>query len=310
MKAVRIHRYGGPEVLIYEEAPRPKPATGEVLVRVHAAGVNPLDWRVREGHLKETLPQSLPLIPGWDLSGVVEEVGSSSRRFKEGDEVFSFADLLRDGAYAEYVAVRESHLAFKPRSADHVHAAAIPLAGLAAWKALFDGAKLSVGQRVLIHAAAGGVGSYAVQLAKRTGAYVIGTASAGNHDFLRELGVDECIDYRATEFETSVHDVDVVFDTIGEETRQRSWKVLKTGGILVSIVRPPPQSEDAVAHRVRQVFVGVRSDSSQLAEIAKLIDAGELRTVVQTVLPLSEVRLAQELSQRGHVRGKIVLSIR
>jgi len=308
MKAVRIHRYGGPEVLVHEEVPRPEPARGEVLIRVEAAAVNPVDWKVREGYLKEMLPHSLPLIIGWDVSGVVEAVGAEVTHFKAGAEVFSRPDLQRDGTYAEYVVIRESEVALKPRSVDHLHAAAIPLAGTTAWKSIIDAAGVAAGQRVLIHGAAGGVGSYAVQLAKWRGAYVIATASAANHDYLRGLGVDQTIDYRSEHFEDVSGKVDVVFDTIGADTQERSWQVLKKGGILVSIVAPPPP-EIAGIHGVRQAFVFIQPDAGVLAELATLVDAGKLRPSVETILPLSEARRAQELSQEGHVRGKIVLRV-
>src|SRR5216683_2520023 len=236
MKAVRIHTYGGPEVLRYEDAPRPVPAAGEVLIKIHAAAVNPVDWKVRAGHLKDMLKYQLPLIPGWDAAGVIEDVGAGVARLKRGDEVYTRPDISRDGTYAEYITVREPEVALKPKSLDHVHAAAIPLAALTAWQALFDAGGLSAGQRVLIHAAAGGVGSFAVQLAKWKGAYVIGTASAHNHEFLRGLGADETIDYTAVRFEDAVQDVDLVLDAMAGETQKRSWKTLKPGGILVSIL--------------------------------------------------------------------------
>ncbi|GAC1448182.1 MAG: NADP-dependent oxidoreductase [Desulfuromonadaceae bacterium] len=308
MNAVRIHRYGGPEVLVYEEVPIPQPEKGEVLVRVEAASVNPVDWKVREGHLSEMLPHTLPLIMGWDVSGVVEATGLGVTRFRAGDEVFSRPDLLRDGTYAEYVVIRETEVAFKPKSVDHIHAAAIPLAGLTAWKSLIEVAGVAPGQRVLIHGAAGGVGSYAVQLAKWRGAHVIATASSHNHDYLRGLGADEVIDYRSVRFEGVTMEVDVVFDTIGGETQERSWQVLKKGGILVSITSPPP-AEKAAAHGVRQAFVFIQPDAAVLAKLAMLVDTGKLRTYVEMVLPLAEARRAQELSQRGHVRGKIVLKV-
>jgi NADPH:quinone reductase-like Zn-dependent oxidoreductase len=242
------------------------------------------------------------------VSGVVEATGSAVSRFKAGDELYSRPDLARDGAYAEYIAVREAEAALKPKSIDHIHAAAIPLAGLTAWQSLFDAAKLSSGERVLIHAAAGGVGTFAVQLAKWKGAYVIGTASARNRDFVRELGVDEVIDYQTTKFENAVRDVGVVLDTIGGDTQQRSWKVLKPGGILVSIISPP--SEDmAKAHGVRQAYVFIEPNAFELTEIAKLVDSGKLRSVVETILPLSAARRGQEISQSGHARGKIVLRV-
>ena len=308
MKAVRIHNYGGPEVLKFEDAPRPQPGNGEVLVRIHAAAVNPVDWKVRAGRLKERIQYPLPLIPGWDFSGVVEATGPGVTRLKKGDEVYARPDIARNGAYAEYIVAKESEVALKPKSVDHVQAAAIPLAALTAWQALFDTAGLSVGQKVLIHGAAGGVGSFAVQLAKWKGAHVIGTASGRNQSFLRDLGVDEPIDYEKTRFEDVVHDVDVVLDTIGGDTQKRSWKVLKKGGILVSIVSPP-SAEEAAKHGVRSGYVFVQPSASQLAEIAKLVDSGKLKPVVEAVLPLAEARRAQEMNETGHTRGKIVLKV-
>jgi len=308
MKAVRIHSYGGPEVLEYEDAPRPKAGPGEVLVRIQAAGVNPIDWKVREGYLKSVRNYSFPLILGWDLSGIVEDTGPGPNRFKKGDEVFSRPDASKNGAYAEYIAVKEAELAPKPKSIDHIHAAAIPLAGLTAWQALFDTAGLAAGQMILIHGAAGGVGGYAVQLAKSKGARVIGTASRRNQDYLRELGADETIDYQTTRFENVVHDADVVLDTIGGETQGRSWSALKAGGILVSTV-DAPSAEDASAHGVRAARVGVQSNAIELEEIARLVDEGKFRAAVEVILPLSEARRAHELSQSGHQRGKIVLKV-
>jgi NADPH:quinone reductase-like Zn-dependent oxidoreductase len=308
MKAVRIHQYGGPEVLRFEDAPRPAPGFAEVLIRVHAAGVNPVDWKIRAGYMKELRPYTFPLILGWDLSGVVEVIGPGTGKFKVGDEVYSRPDISRNGAYAEYIVVQESEVAFKPRSIDHIHAAAIPLACLTAWQAIFDTARLSAGQKILIHAAAGGVGSFAVQLAKWKGAHVIGTASTRNQPYLRELGVDEPIDYEKDRFEDLVRGVEVVFDTIGGDTQRRSWKVLKKGGILVSIVAPP-SAEEAAKSGVRQAFIFMTSNSSELAEIAKLADSGKLKPVVETVMPLADARRAHELSQTGHTRGKIVLHV-
>ncbi len=308
MRAVRIHNYGGSEVLKLEEAPLPTVGPGEVLIRVHAAGVNPVDWKVREGYLKGRVEHSLPLILGWDLSGVVEAAGAGVTRLKTGDEVYSRPDIARDGAYAEYIVVREAEVALKPKTVDHIHAAAIPLAALTAWQSLCDAAGLSAGQKVLVHAAAGGVGSFAIQLAKWRGAHVIGTASGRNQDFVRDLGADEPLDHQSARFEDVVHDVDVVFDTIGGDTQKRSWKVLKKGGILVSIVAAP-SAEEAAAHGVRQAFVFVQPSATQLTELAKLADSGTLRSIVETVLPLSEARRAQELSRTGHTRGKIVLRV-
>ncbi|MDE3157609.1 MAG: NADP-dependent oxidoreductase [Acidobacteriota bacterium] len=308
MKAVAMHAYGGPEVLKYEDAARPDPATGEVLVRVHAAAVNPVDWKVRAGHLRGFLNYSLPLIPGWDLSGVVEATGAGVTDWKQGDAVYARPDLRRNGAYAEYIAVRASELGHKPRSIDHVQASAIPLACLTAWQALFDAGGLKAGQRVLIHAAAGGVGTFAVQLAKWKGAHVVGTASERNHAFLRELGADEVIDYTKTNFEEVVRDVDVVLDTLAGQTRDRSWNVLKKDGILVSILGQP-SPDDAAQRGVRAAGVFVEPNQAQLGEIAKLVDSGKLRPIIETVMPLAQAARAHEMNQTLHTRGKIVLQV-
>src|SRR6185369_6723311 len=201
MKAVRIHSYGGPEVLVYEDAPRPEAAAGEVLIRVHAAGVNPLDWKVRAGYVQEWLQHQFPLIPGWDVAGIVEAVGRGVEQFRPGDAVYGLLDISKNGAYAEYVAAPARSLARKPATVDHVKAAAVPIAALTAWQALFDVARLAAGQTVLVHAAAGGVGHFAVQLAKWQGARVVGTASAANASFVKELGAAQVIDYQSTRFE-------------------------------------------------------------------------------------------------------------
>jgi DNA-formamidopyrimidine glycosylase len=298
MKAIRIHEYGGPEALKLDEAPRPTAGPEEVLIRVHAAGVNPVDWKVREGYLKDRQKRSLPFIPGWDVSGVVEEAGAKTSRLKPGDEVYCRPDLARDGGYAEYIVVRENEVALKPKTIDHVHAAGVPLAALTAWQVLFDEANLQPGQKVLIHAAAGGVGHYAVQLAKWKGAHVAGTASEKNHDFLRELGADEVIDYRKRRFEEVIHDADVVFDTLAGDTQERSWKTLKKGGTLVSILSPPSK-EKAAAQGARAGYVFVQPNANELMEVANLIDAGKIKPFVQSALPLAEARAAQEISQGG-----------
>jgi NADPH:quinone reductase-like Zn-dependent oxidoreductase len=308
MKAIRIHTYGGPEVLHYEDAPRPEPQAGEVLVRVHAAGVNPIDWKVREGEMKDFWPHKFPLILGWDLSGVVEELGSGASRFKIGDEVYSLPDPTRNGAYADYIVVREPELALKPNSLHHIRAAAVPLAALTAWQSLFDTAQLQPGQRVLIHAGSGGVGHFAVQLAKWKGAYVFATASTKNQDLLRKLGVDEPIDYTQQRFEDIARKIDIVLDTLGDETQERSWSVLKKGGVLVSLVQPPSE-EKAKQLGVRAAIIGAQTNGAQLAKIAKIIDSGKLAPIINRILPLSEARRAHELSQSGHTHGKIALRL-
>jgi NADPH:quinone reductase-like Zn-dependent oxidoreductase len=309
MKAVRIHSYGGPQVLTEENAPRPEPSSGEVLIEVHAAGVNPIDWKVREGHAKNWLRHKLPLILGWDVSGVIVKLGSGVKGFKKGDEVYGKLDTGRDGAYAEYAVSQIENIALKPRTIDHVHAAAIPIAALTAWQSLFDLANLSAGQTVLIHAAAGGVGHFAVQFSKWKGARVIGTASGRNEEFVKKLGADMIIDYTTKKFEDEVSGVDCVLDTQGGEVLDRSLRVLKKGGIVVSTLSEP-SADDLVRYGVRSSHVLARANSRQLMQIAGLIDKGDVRPVIETVLPLAEARRAHEMSQTGHVRGKIVLKIR
>jgi NADPH:quinone reductase-like Zn-dependent oxidoreductase len=309
MKAVRIHSYGGPQVLVEENVPMPKPSSGEVLIEVHAAGVNPIDWKVREGYGKGWLKHKLPLILGWDVSGVIKELGSGVKGFKKGDEVYGKLDTGHDGAYAEYTVSNTENISLKPRTLDHVHAAAIPIAALTAWQSLFDLANLSAGQSVLIHAAAGGVGHFAVQFSKWKGAKVIGTASARNEEFVKKLGADMVIDYTTKIFEDEISSVDCVLDTQGGEVLNRSLRVLKKGGIVVSTLSEP-SADDLARYGVRSSHVLARSDSRQLMQIAELIDKGDVRPVVETILPLAEARRAHEMSQTGHVRGKIVLKIK
>ncbi len=309
MKAVVIHSYGGRDVLISEDVPVPEIADDEVLIKVHAAGVNPVDWKVRAGYLKEMISYEFPLILGWDVSGTVEKSGSTVTRLSVGDEVYALADISRNGAYAEFIAVKADHVAFKPDSLDHVHAASVPLAALTAWQSIFGSADLSEGQKILIHAAAGGVGSFAVQLARWKGAHVLGTASARNREFLLGLGAEEVIDYTATPFEDMAVDVDVVLDTMGGETRERSWKTLRRGGVLVSILGPPDENK-AAEFGVRGVGVFVQPDAGQLAVIAELIDNGHIKPVVTEVLPIADVAKAHEMSETEHVRGKIVLEVK
>ena len=222
MKAVRIHEYGAADVLRYEEAPKPAVGAADVLIRVVGTSVNPVDWKIRQGHLKDMIPFHMPFIPGWDVSGVVHAVGEKVAKYKVGDSVFSRSDITRNGTYAEFVSVREVEVARKPATISHIEAGVLPLAGITAWEAMITVAKVAAGQRVLIHAAAGGVGSLAVQLAKSRGAYVIGTASAGNRALVESLGVDEFIDYRTQRLQDAAKNIDVVFDTIGGRTDRKS----------------------------------------------------------------------------------------
>jgi len=308
MKAVRLHQFGGPDVLVYEDAPRPEPKDGEVLLQVKAAGVNPVDWKIRAGYLEQMLHSTLPLILGLDAAGIVAAVGPGVTGFQPGDEVYAHLSWMRDGAYAEYAVVSAEFVVAKPASADFVTMASLPVAAVTAWKCLFETGGLEAGQTVLIHAAAGGVGTMAVQIAKWKGVRVIGTASAKNQEFVRELGADEVIDYNATRFEEAVSNVDVVLDAMGGDTQERSWSVLKPGGILVSIVSPPSE-ETARAHGVRASFVSGMPDRAILVSLAELVESGALKPITAATLPLAEARRAHELSESGHTRGKIVLQV-
>ncbi len=308
MKAMRNHTFGEPEVLLYEDVPRPEAGNGELLVRVHAAGVNPVDWKVRK---RGGLGATLPAIVGWDVSGVVESVGAGVTDFHPGDAVYSMVRFPEPGsAYAEYVAAPAAHFALKPQTLDHVQAAALPLAALTAWQALFDTAQLAPGQTLLIHAAAGGVGHLALQLAKTKGARVIGTASARNADFLRDLGVDQFVDYTAGPFEHVVQDVDVVLDAAGDNTQHPSLTVLKPGDMLVSIVGLNDGIEEAAHNRgVHVQRILVHTSGAQLSQIAALVDAGKLKPFIEHILPLQEAAKAHQLSEAGRTRGKIVLRV-
>ena len=308
MKAMRIHEYGAPSVLRYEDAPRPTLNAGDVLIRVHATSVNPFEWKMRAGYLKDWVPISFPKILGWDVSGVVEEVAPGVTNCKVGDAVFALADTMREGAYAEYVAVAASKVAPKPKSLDHTHAGAVPLAALAAWQCLFDKANVKPGQRVLVHAASGGVGSFEVQLAKWKGAYVLGTASSANHDFLRSLGVDEAIDYNTTKFEDVAGQVDVVLDNVGGDYEDRSCRILSPGGTLVSLISPTVVGT-AADNGFIGIFHGAESNPQHLSEIGALIDAGKIKVIVENTFPLQELGRAHELSAGGHARGKIAVQV-
>lgn len=309
MKAVRIHSYGGPDVLTVEEAPRPTPRAGEVLIQVHASSVNLFDIDVREGYMHPYFNYAFPLVMGTDVSGVVEEVGEGVSGWEPGDEVYTRAGVFLEGGQAEVVRVPAANLARKPRSVDHVHTAALPHVSLAAWYALIDLADLCEGQTVLIHGSAGGVGHIAAQLAHLRGAKVIGTASH-NLPLLLELGVDEAIDYSSVPFDEEVKEVDVVLDLIGGETQDRSWKVLKPGGILVTSQTMPASQETAEAHGVRAGHVNnVPPMGATLTELARLVDAGQIKPHVSTVLPLEEIRKGHELIAARHTAGKIVLQV-
>ena len=307
MKAVRIHRFGPPEVISLDDLPKPEPGRGEVVVRVKAAGIGPWDALIRSG--KSVLPQPLPLILGSDLSGEVESVGVGVEKLKVGDEVFGVTNERFTGAYAEYAVAKAEMLAPKPKRLNHTHAASIPVVAVTAWQMVFDLAHVSSGQAVLVHGGAGNVGGYAVQLAKRAGAMVIATASVENDSYVRRLGADGVIDYRAKRFEERVKDIDVVLDTVGGETLDRSYGVLKRGGIVVSSAGQPSR-ERAEQHGVRAIFFLVQVTTERLTMIGEMIDAGTLQSEVGEVLWLDEACKGHEMLEGApHRCGKIVIKV-
>lgn len=309
MSGVRIHEFGGPDVLRVEIVPRPAPGPGQLLVRVHAAGVNPVDTQARAAGGRSVARVRLPYVPGFDLSGVVVEVGDGVTRFAPGDEVFAMLHLRRGGAYAEYAIVNDAEAARKPASATHAEAASLPLVALTVWQAFFDTAELQPRETVLIHAGAGGVGSIAIQVAKWRGAHVIATASERNHAFLRSLGADVVIDYRTQRFEEVARDVDVVLDPIGGETQDRSLATLRDGGRLVGLRGLTPVARSP-GRGIRATAILVDPDSAQLRRIAELVDAGDVRPIVSHLLPLAAAPDAHRQSETRRTRGKIVLEVR
>ncbi|TDD32650.1 NADP-dependent oxidoreductase [Nonomuraea terrae] len=311
MKAISQDALGGPEVLRMVEVDKPVPGPTEVLVRVEAAGLNPTDWKTRaSGGVLRLAP---PFVLGWDVSGVVEDSGVGQALYKPGDEVFGMLRYPQGhGAFAEYVTAPSRHFVRKPRAVDHVHAAAIPLAGLTAWQALVDVAGLRAGQRVLIHAAAGGVGHLAVQIAKARGAHVIGTAGAAKHDFLRGLGADELVDYREQDFAEVVRDVDVVLETIGGDYGPRSLRTMRPGGTIVSLaisLLDPGLHARAQELGIRSEAILVEPDHGAMRALAALVDAGALRPEVAAAMPLADAAKAHELGETNRTTGKIVLTV-
>lgn len=307
MKAIVVNEYGDASVLNYTDVKRPEPKEDEVLIKVRAAAVNPADWKIRDG-MGEQFGFKLPLILGGDISGIVEEVGLEVDNFKRGDAVYGITVSSLSGGYAEYAVAKTDAVAPKPGSLNFEEAASIPIAALTAWQAMFDLANLQSGQRILITGASGGVGSMAVQLAKAKGAFVIGTASGRNEEFVRALGADEFVDYTKQKFEEVVKNVDVVFDAVGGDTCERAFQTLRKGGFLVTAVAFPSE-EKAKQFGVTVARVFCHASAKQLAEINQLIGEGKFKTHVETILPLTEVKRAHELSETGRTRGKIVLRI-
>jgi NADPH:quinone reductase-like Zn-dependent oxidoreductase len=306
MKAVVAHEYGAPEVLKFEEVPRPEPKEDEVLVRVIASGVNPADPLTLSGKYAREFGTHLPLIPGYDIAGIVEKTGAKVTNLKAGDAVYGYPTF--GGGWAEYVTVKQWEVAPKPKTLNFAEAAAVPMGALTAWQALVDTAQLHPGQTILVHGGSGGVGSFAVQIAKARGARVIATASTANQDLLKQLGADVAIDYTKTRFEGVAKDLDAVLDPVGKETLARSYGVVKKGGIVMSLVaRPDPVELEK--RGIRGAAISVHPDAEDLAEIARLIDAGKIKPVVTEVLPLGEAIAAQRQAETHHTRGKLVLRI-
>ncbi|HEU4626976.1 MAG TPA: NADP-dependent oxidoreductase [Steroidobacteraceae bacterium] len=308
MKAVRLESFGGPETLRIVEIERPQPRDDEVLVEVHAASVNPVDYKIRSGKYPPIKQENLPIVLGRDLSGVVVARGAAVATLLDGDEVMAMLDR-GSGSYAEYVALRADLCMRKPELLDHGEAAAVPLAGITAWQGLFEHGGLAAAQRVLIHGGAGGVGHFAVQFAKARDAYVITTCAGKDKDFVRSLGADEAIDYRAERFEDVVNEVDLVFDLVGGDTQERSWAVLKDGGTLVSTLAKPSERQ-AQIHEARAMSYVAHPDAAQLGEIVHLITEKKVRPHVDARFPLAQVAAAHEKLEHGHPRGKIVLEVR
>lgn len=304
MKAIRIHAYGHGDQMALETVPQPRVEKGQVLVRIHDAAVNPVDWKIREGYLKGARPAAFPLTMGQDLSGEVVDVGDGVSTFAKGEPVFGFGR----GAYAEYALASPQGLAHKPSSLDDLTAASIPTAGLTAWQIVIDVAQVSQGQTVLIHGAGGGVGSFAVQFARWKGARVIATASRDDASYLRGLGVDEIIDYKSERFEDKAKDVDVVIDLVGGDTLARSYGIVKKGGLLVTTLGQADEAE-AKKRGLRAVNFMMKREGAELEQIAQLVAQGRVKPRIAKVLPLSEAKQADDLCQFGHPHGKVILKV-
>jgi NADPH:quinone reductase-like Zn-dependent oxidoreductase len=307
MHGIVIRAYGGSEVLKLEELARPEPTDDEVLIRVVAASINPVDVAIRKGYFQKLI-ENFPLVPGMDAAGIVEKVGNKVAKYKAGDPVFAFFTLQGEGGYAEFVRAKEDELALKPGTVGFAQAAGAGAAGATAWEALIDTANLRAGQTVLIHGGSGGVGHLAIQIAKARGAKVFATASTANQEFLRQMGADVPIDYTRTKFEDIAKDVDVVLDTVGRDTLERSYGVVKKGGIIVSIVdEPKPAALDA--HGIRGVTLRCTPKAGVLDELSKLMEAKKLTPVISQTFPMAQVAQAQDQIATGHTRGKIILQI-
>src|SRR6266480_850906 len=309
MKAMVAHQWGGPEVLKVEDVSLPQPKENEILIKSFAAGVNSFDGTLLSGKYAKAFGTQLPWIPGYDVAGRVEKVGSSVKKFKAGDSVYAFISIPNGGGYAEYALAKENQAALKPATLSFAEAAAVPSVALTAWQALVDKANVQTGQTVLIQGASGGVGMFAIPIAKIRGAKVFATASTANQDFLKQLGADVAIDYKTQKFEEIAKDVDVVVDGVGGETMTRSYPIVKKGGILVSLVERVDQAQ-LDKYRIRGTSVGVKPNGEQLAQIGKLIDQKKIKVVISDIFPLADAAKAEAKADTGHARGKIVLKVR
>jgi NADPH:quinone reductase-like Zn-dependent oxidoreductase len=305
MRAFRIHNFGGPDVLKEDEVPVPQPQADELLVRVHAASINPIDLKIRDGSRGD--PKKLPIAMGRDVAGTVESLGSRTEGVSKGDAVFAMLDWDR-GGYAQYVIVKAMEWAPAPEKIDLTHAGAVPLAAITAYQGLFDHGRLQKGQRVLIHGGAGGVGHFSIQLAKAKGAWVATTVSEKDVEFVRGLGADQIVDYKKQKFEDEVNDVDLVYDLIAGEVQERSFQVVKNGGAIISTLKEPDK-ERAKVKKLHVAHYMAKPNGKELAEIGRLIDDGRVRPVVDSVFRFEDAAKAQEHLDHGHVRGKIVLEV-
>jgi NADPH:quinone reductase-like Zn-dependent oxidoreductase len=304
MKAVRIHEYGGADVVKYEDAPTPEIGDDGILIKVAAAGVNPVDWKIRNGLMKAVRPLQFPAILGADVAGTVERVGSVVTRLRRGDAVVARVE----GAYAEFAVAKTDAVGPAPKSIPVEHAAGIPIAAGTAWTVLFDSARLAPGQKVLIHGGSGGVGTFAIQFAKLAGLHVTATSSAANAALLKSLGADEVIDYRNEDFTTRARTFDLVLDNVGGETLKKSYGVVRKGGLLLTIASPPDEAL-AREHGIVARFERGNINGIRLQEISGLIDVGKVRVIIEKELPLSEAAAALALSESGRTRGKIILNV-
>ncbi|SON50148.1 NADP-dependent oxidoreductase [Vibrio tapetis] len=308
MRAIQIQQYGGVEKLQLQQVEKPAINADDILVLVKSAAINPVDWKIREGYLQAFIPYEMPFTLGWDVSGVVAEVGANVTEFNVGDEIFSRPAINRNGSYADYIAVKADEAVLKSTKLDFAQAAALPLAGITAWQCLVDVADVQAGQRVLVHAGAGGVGHLAIQIAKAKGAIVVATASAANQDLLVEFGADQAVDYAKAPLSEQIEAVDIVVDTMGGDVQKQSWSLLKEGGILVSVVDQPDETI-AKSHNARSAFVFIEPSSRILNELNKLVESDQLTPLIEHRFPLEQIADAHLQSQSGRTRGKIVIDV-